>query len=52
MAEFEPVLTARWGDPQAVTIDGYERTGGYRALRKALSVEPAAVIEVARIAGA
>ena len=51
MAEFEPVLTARWGDPQAVTLDGYERTGGYRGLRKALSMDPAAVIEEVKSAG-
>jgi len=35
MAEFEPVLTARWGDPDAVTMDGYEKSGGYVALRQA-----------------
>jgi N-acyl-D-aspartate/D-glutamate deacylase len=27
--EFEPVLTARWGDDEARTIDGYLKTGGY-----------------------
>src|SRR6266508_1433158 len=51
VAEFEPVLTARWGDPEAVTIDGYERTGGYRGLRKALSMEPSAVIEEVKSSG-
>src|SRR5438132_9073297 len=51
MAEFEPVLTARWGDPQAVTIEGYERTGGYSGLRKALSMDPAAVIEEVKSSG-
>ena len=51
MAEFEPVLTARWGDPEATTIDGYERTGGYRGLRKALSMDPSAVIEEVKSSG-
>src|SRR5712691_4795948 len=51
MAEFEPVLTARWGDPDAVTIDGYIRTGGYQGLRKALAVEPADVIEEVKASG-
>ena len=32
MAEFEPVLTARWGMDAPVWIDEYERTGGYQAL--------------------
>jgi NADH-quinone oxidoreductase subunit F len=51
MAEFEPVLTARWDDPEAVTIDGYERSGGYQALRKALSMGPDAVIEEVKSSG-
>ena len=38
MAEFEPVLTARWGDPDAVGLDGYLRSGGYQGLGKALAV--------------
>ncbi len=45
MAEFEPVLTARWGDPGAVSIDGYLKAGGYQALPKALSMTPEGVIE-------
>src|SRR5439155_2411745 len=48
---FEPVLTARWGDPDAVGIDGYERAGGYKALRKALGMEPNAVIEEVKASG-
>jgi len=51
MAEFQPVLTARWGDPEAATLHGYERTGGYQALRKALSMDPAAVIEEVKSSG-
>jgi NADH-quinone oxidoreductase subunit F len=51
MAEFEPVLTARWGDPDAVTIDGYRRTGGYQALTKALAMDPAAVIDEVKASG-
>jgi NADH-quinone oxidoreductase subunit F len=51
MAEFEPVLTARWGDPEAVTIDGYERAGGYQAIRKALSMGPDAVIGEVKSSG-
>jgi NADH-quinone oxidoreductase subunit F len=51
MPEFEPVLTARWGDPQAAAIDGYERTGGYQALRKALAMDPVAVIDEVKASG-
>ncbi|HEX9625120.1 MAG TPA: NADH-quinone oxidoreductase subunit F, partial [Streptosporangiaceae bacterium] len=35
-----PVLTARWDQPDAFTLDGYKRTGGYRALPKALAMQP------------
>jgi NADH-quinone oxidoreductase subunit F len=51
MAEFEPVLTARWGNHEARSIDGYLRTGGYRALRKALAMDPADVIEEVKTSG-
>ena len=37
MAEFEPILTARWSDPDAVGIRGYEKSGGYQALKKVLA---------------
>ena len=51
MAEFEPVLTARWGDPEGSSIEGYLRTGGYRGLRAALAMEPADVIDVVKASG-
>jgi NADH-quinone oxidoreductase subunit F len=51
VAEFEPVLTARWGDPEAASIGGYERTGGYQGLRKALAMDPAAVIDEVKASG-
>jgi len=51
VAEFEPVLTARWGDPEASGIDRYLATGGYQGLRKALDLEPAAVIDVVKASG-
>ena len=51
MAEFEPVITARWRDPEAVSIDGYMKTGGYQGLRKALEMEPPAVIEEVKASG-
>ena len=45
------IITARWDDPNAYTIDGYLATGGYRALRKALSMTPADVIEEVKASG-
>src|SRR5207249_2887774 len=48
---FEPVLTARWGDPEAVGIDGYLRTGGYQGVRKALAMDPDAVIGEGKASG-
>jgi NADH-quinone oxidoreductase subunit F len=51
MSEFEPVLTARWADPDAVRIDRYMETGGYGALKKALGMTPDAVIEEVKSSG-
>jgi NADH-quinone oxidoreductase subunit F len=51
VAEFEPVLTARWGDPEAVRIDRYLETGGYRGLRRALQMTPQEVIEEVKASG-
>ena len=35
-----PVLTANWDQPDAFTLAGYQRSGGYRALPKALTMPP------------
>ena len=35
-----PVLTASWDQPDAFTLDGYKRGGGWQALPKALAMEP------------
>ena len=37
---FEPVLTRNVGNPDALTLRGYKKTGGYEALAKALKMEP------------
>jgi NADH-quinone oxidoreductase subunit F len=39
-----PVLTANWDQPDSFTRTGYERTGGYTAIRKALALQPDDVI--------
>ncbi|MGH2711954.1 MAG: NADH-quinone oxidoreductase subunit NuoF [Actinomycetota bacterium] len=51
MAEFEPVLTARWGIEGSDTIDGYLGSGGYQGLKKALDMSPQGVIEAVKSAG-
>lgn len=51
MAEYEPVITARWGDPAARSLVRYLETGGYEGLRKALQMEPKAVIEEVNVSG-
>ena len=39
-----PVLTAHWDEPDSFRLAGYERTGGYQGLRKALTMPPDDVI--------
>ena len=39
------MITTRWDQLDGHTLEGYERTGGYTALRKALTMEPDAVVE-------
>lgn len=46
-----PVLTANWADERAWKILNYERRGGYTALRKALGMTPAEVVEEVKESG-
>jgi len=56
MAMNEPVLTKRiptqpWGDPNdrhIVDYDEYVKTGGYKALEKALDMQPADVVDLVK----
>jgi NADH-quinone oxidoreductase subunit F len=41
----QKIITHRFGDERAKTIAGYEAAGGYRALRKALAMQPAAIVD-------
>jgi len=40
-----PALTAHWDEPDSFTLAAYRRDGGYRALPKALAMEPDEVIQ-------
>src|SRR5438445_9847295 len=46
--ELTPVLSANWGDERPWTLDGY---GEYAAARKALAMEPDAVIQTVKESG-
>jgi NADH-quinone oxidoreductase subunit F len=46
-----PVLTAYWDQPDIFTLDGYRRTGGYRALSKALAMPRRDVITAVKDSG-
>ena len=41
-----PELSARWDEPDSFTLEAYRRVGGYRALEKALEMNPDEVIQV------
>jgi NADH-quinone oxidoreductase subunit F len=51
VSEFEPIITARWNEPDTVWADRYVELGGYRALRTALGMSPAALIETVKTSG-
>ena len=51
MTEFPKVITSHWGDDSVVPLDGYAAAGGYRALRTALEMEPAALIDLVKASG-
>jgi NADH-quinone oxidoreductase subunit F len=40
-----PELSAHWDEPDSFTLAGYRRAGGYRALAKALAMQPDQVIQ-------
>src|SRR4028119_922314 len=48
---FEKVLTRNVGNPDALTLKGYKKAGGYEAPAQALQMEPDAVPEAGRKAG-
>jgi NADH-quinone oxidoreductase subunit F len=45
------VLSQHFGDPEARTYAGWVKRGGYEALRKALAMKPADVIELVKDSG-
>ncbi len=45
------VISKHFGNPEARTLDGWKKLGGYEALRQALSMEPAQIVEVVKESG-
>ena len=46
-----PVLTANWGTDNSWTLDAYQRTGGYGALRHCARDAPDALIQLVKDSG-
>ncbi len=46
-----PVLSAEWGRDKSWKLARYEASGGYRALRKALAMQPTDVVNLVKDAG-
>ena len=51
MAKLTPVLSAFWDQKDSFTIDGYKRNGGYKAVAKALDMDPDAIIQMVKDSG-
>src|SRR3954453_17892855 len=45
------VLSKHFGDREATTLDGWKKRGGYVALQKALSMEPAEIVQIVKDSG-
>ncbi|HLA89179.1 MAG TPA: NADH-quinone oxidoreductase subunit NuoF [Gemmatimonadaceae bacterium] len=45
------ILSKHFGEPDARTLDGWKRRGGYRALEQALALPPAEIVELVKISG-
>src|SRR3712207_7543411 len=45
------VLSKYFGDPEARTLKGWEARGGYQALRKALGMAPADIVNEVKASG-
>ncbi len=51
LAQERKILLKHIAEPDLGTLKGYERLGGYQALKKALTMAPTAVIEEVKVSG-
>jgi NADH-quinone oxidoreductase subunit F len=49
--DFERRLTRDWGDPSVIALEGYRAKGGYEALRRALEMPAADLIQLVKDSG-
>jgi NADH-quinone oxidoreductase subunit F len=45
------ILSKHFGEPEARTLDGWKKRGGYKALQQALSMTPAEIVTVVKDSG-
>ncbi|GAB3713301.1 NADH-quinone oxidoreductase subunit NuoF [Nocardiopsis oceani] len=51
MTTLTPILSQNWDRPDSFTLDGYRATGGYEALRKAVTMDPDAIVDLVKQSG-
>lgn len=51
MTKLTPVLSAHWDENDSHTLAGYQRHGGYSSVKKALAMDPDAVIQTVKDSG-
>ena len=49
--QLTPILTRFWDDPMSWTMATYEKNDGYKALRKALTMPPAELVQMTKDSG-
>ena len=49
--QLTPILTRTWDEPQSWTLATYERYDGYQALKKAVTMPPADLVQMAKDSG-
>jgi NADH-quinone oxidoreductase subunit F len=45
------ILSKHFGEPEARSLDGWKKRGGYKALQQALGMQPAEIVEVVKASG-
>ena len=45
------VLSKHFGEKDALTLDGWKKRGGYKALEKALSMAPGDIVNIVKDSG-
>jgi NADH-quinone oxidoreductase subunit F len=45
------ILSKHFGEPEARTLDGWKKRGGYKALQQALSMQPTDIVQVVKDSG-